>query len=71
MWLASPKKDHSNCKRKAKLPSGGAGKGILWPENDGKEIRKYGQVESIGGHLKLGQYIMLITKKMMMEWQEW
>ena len=40
MWLASPKKDHSNCKRKAKLPSEGAGKGILWPENDGKEIQK-------------------------------
>ena len=27
-----------NCKRKAKLPSRGAGKGILWPENDGNKI---------------------------------
>ena len=25
-------------KRKTKLCSRGAGKGILWPENDGKEI---------------------------------
>ena len=24
--------------KKAKLPSGGSDKGILWPENDGKEI---------------------------------
>ena len=40
MGLASLKGDHSNCKIKAKLPNGGAGKGILWPENDGKEIQK-------------------------------
>ena len=47
MGLASPKGDHSNCKRKAKLPSGCAGKGMLWPENDGRKCRKYGLVESI------------------------
>ena len=34
MGLASLKGDHSNCKIKAKLPNGGAGKGILWPENN-------------------------------------
>ena len=27
-------------KGKAKLPSGSADNGILWPENDGKEIQK-------------------------------
>ena len=40
MRLASPKGNH---KRKTKLPCG-AGKGTLWPENDGKKIktgRKY------------------------------
>ena len=38
MGLASPKRDHNNCKRKAKLPNEGTGKDILWPVNDGKEI---------------------------------
>ena len=33
-----PKGNHSNRKRKAQLPSGGAGKSILWLETDGKEI---------------------------------
>ena len=31
----APKVNH---KRMVKLPSGGAGKGILWLENNGKEI---------------------------------
>ena len=38
MGLAPPKGDESNRKRNAKLPSEGTSKGILWPENDGKEI---------------------------------
>ena len=33
-----PIRNHSNNKTKVKLPSGGAGKGILWLENNGKEI---------------------------------
>ena len=32
------KGNHSNYKRKAKLPSGDAGRGILWLENNGKKI---------------------------------
>ena len=47
-----PKGDQSNCKRKAKPRSGGAGKDMLWPEMIGKKFRKYGQEESIAVHLQ-------------------
>ena len=38
-WHPS-KGDYSNRKRKTKPPSGGEGNDVLWPENDGKKIKK-------------------------------
>ena len=34
-----PKETTATAKKKAKLPSGDAGKSILWPENNGKKIK--------------------------------
>ena len=34
----TPHSKPQHYKKKAKLPSGDAGKGKLWPENNGKEI---------------------------------
>ena len=49
--LASPKGNHGNCKRKAKLPCVGVGKGILWHENnsnkDSVEFTKRGDIENV------------------------
>ena len=51
--MASPKRKPSNCKNKAKIPSGGKGRNIIQIYNNGKKFQKIGPIESISIYLQI------------------